>query len=247
MRLQFCSDLHFTSHPEGVGYEFETVIEPFAPALVICGDIGEPFSKRVSDFFLWAQSRWQTLFWIPGFQEIGDNWSSLESYAQRIDALKAHVNHIPNLYVCVRERFFTDDGILFLATPFWTRIPEPEVYRTMPSLNAQHQADLEWVRREIFVAEQPVVVATYMPPSYQMTDPGWKLPVNKVFWASETEILLRPPVVGWITGYIHQALVLERSWTDPTGDDHHLSLVSNARGYQGEETGYRLDAILRVG
>lgn len=247
MRLQFCSDLHLTSHPEGIGYEFETLLEPIARALVLCGDLGDIESQRLRDFFVWVQSRWETIFWIPGFQEIGDSWNSYDAYQRRIAYLKTKVEAYPNIYVCVRERFFTDDGILVLLTPFWTRITEAEVARSMPTLNEQHQADFEWLRREIFVAQVPVVVATYMPPTLQMFDPYYSFPQQQVFWAADMEVLLRPPVVGWITGHIHKSLILEKRWVQPTGEEKHLTLVSNARGYQGEETGFRVDAVLRVG
>lgn len=247
MRLQFCSDLHLNSHPVGVGYEFETILEPNAKALVICGDLGDPETMLVRDFFAWAHNRWESIFWIPGFQEIGEAWSSIAAYQERIAFLKKLVEPYPTIYVCVRERFFTEDGMLLLATPFWTRIPDKEVHQSMPTLNEQHLADFEWLRREIFVSQLPVVVATYMPPSYQMMDPFHKMPLHKVFWAADTEILLRPPVVGWITGYIHKALIMDRAWQEPTGEDKHIAVVSNARGYQGEETGYRADAVLRVG
>ena len=105
MRLQFCSDLHLNSYPTTIGYEFETILEPTAKALVICGDLGDPESELVNNFLYWASKRWDSIFWIPGFQEIGSHWGSMEEFQERIQYLRALVKIYPNIYLCNRERF----------------------------------------------------------------------------------------------------------------------------------------------
>ena len=247
MRIQFISDLHLNSHPVGVGYEFETFLEPVAKALVICGDIGDPESQLVGEFWKWAASRWESIFSVPGFQEISEEgWRNLSSFESRIHFLKSTVSRYPNIFVGVRERFITEDGFLFLLCPFWTRIPEEEVRHRIPCINDVHQTDFEWLRREIHVSERPIVVATYCPPTYQMLDPYWSFSPEKVFFAAETELLLRAPVAAWITGHIHKSLRLDKTWFEPTGEEKHILVVSNPRGYQGEHTGFRNDAVLRI-
>ena len=246
MRLQFCSDLHLNSYPTTLGYEFETILEPTAKALVICGDLGDPESELVNNFLYWASKRWDSIFWIPGFTEIGNHWSSMEDFQERIGYLRSLVKIYPNVYLCNRERFFTDDGMLLLCCPFWTRVPEDEHKMSIGMINELHQTDWEWLRNEIYVNTVPIVIATYMSPTYQLMDPYWKFPQEQVFFAAETEALIRTPVVSWITGHIHQSLRLERRWSEPTGEERSINLVSNARGYQNENPEYRVDAVLRI-
>lgn len=246
MRLQFCSDLHLNSYPTTIGYEFETILEPVAKALVLCGDIGDPESELLENFFYWASKRWDSIFWIPGFQEIGDHWYSMEEFQERIAFLRKKVKVYPNIFVCNRERFFTEDGIVLLCCPFWTRIPSNEDKLSIPLINELHQTDWEWLRNEIYVNTKPIVVASYMAPTYQLMEPNINLPQEQVFFASETEALLRSPVVSWISGHVHRSLRLERRWMEPTGEELHISIVSNGRGYQAENPEFRLDAVLRV-
>jgi hypothetical protein len=85
-----------------------------------------------------------------------------------------------------------------------------------------------------------------MSPTYQLMDPYWKYSQEQVFFAAETEALIRAPVVSWITGHIHKSLRLERHWSEPTGEERSINLISNARGYQDENPEYRVDAVLRV-
>jgi hypothetical protein len=246
MRLQFCSDLHLNSYPTTIGYEFETILEPVAKALVICGDLGDPESDLVSNFLYWASKRWDSIFWIPGFQEIGDHWQSMETFQARIQYLRTLVKLYPNIHLCNRERFFTDDGMILLCCPFWTRVPEEQHKMSIAMINELHQTDWEWLRNEIYVNEKPIVIASYMSPTYQLMDPFWKYPQEEVFFAAETEALLRRPVVSWITGHLHQSLRLERTWSEPTGEEHRINIVSNGRGYQEENPDYRIDAVLRL-
>ena len=105
----------------------------------------------------------------------------------------------------------------------------------------EHEKDVAWLKSQLQVASQPIIVATYIAPTYQLIDDGWKQPAEEVFYAADTEILIKPPVVAWISGYIHKALQLKREWFGS-----YILLVTNARGYPGEETGYRNDAVLRL-
>jgi len=64
-RLQYASDLHLKpgSAP------FNVLIEPVAPDLALCGDIGDPFSPIYADFIKWTATRWTRVFIIAGNHE----------------------------------------------------------------------------------------------------------------------------------------------------------------------------------
>jgi hypothetical protein len=64
-RLQYASDLH-------LGLEtppFNKLLEPVAPDLALCGDIGDPFSNVYYDFIRWVSSRWTRVFLLAGNHE----------------------------------------------------------------------------------------------------------------------------------------------------------------------------------
>jgi len=244
MRIQFCSDLHLNAYPysrKDEYEEFDAILKPAAKALVLCGDLGTVGSQLLGSFFRWAHNKWEIIFWIPGFHECMDSLGSEIAFPRRLDEMRKSVAEYPNIHVAYRERFFTDDGFLFLACSFWTRIVDPIVDRQQPMINIEHEKDLTWLRSQIQVASQPIIVATYIAPTYQLIDDGWKQTAEEVFFAADTEILIKPPVVAWISGYIHKALQLKREWFGS-----YILLVTNARGYPGEVTGYRNDAVLRL-
>jgi hypothetical protein len=244
MRIQFCSDLHLNAYPyskKDEYEEFEGIVKPVAKALVLCGDIGTVGSVLLNSFFRWAHDKWETIFWIPGFHESMDCLGSEAAFQKRIREMRESVAVYTNVHVAYRERFFTDDGFIFLACSFWTRVIDPILDRQQPVINVEHEKDVAWLRSQIQVASQPIIVATYIAPTYQLIDDGWQQPAEEVFYAADTEILIKPPVVAWISGYIHKALQLKKEWLDS-----YILLVTNARGYPGEVTGYRNDAVLRL-
>lgn len=245
MRMQFCSDLHLNSRPfmKKDEYEdFETILQPVAKALLLCGDIGTVNSAIVNSFFRWSHDKWETIFWIPGFHECMNCLHDTDVFAERIQLMRDSVSKYPNVYVMYRERFFTDDGFLFLGCALWTRIVDPIVHSQMPVLQIEHEKDAAWLKEQIQTSNKPTLVATYMAATYQLLDDGWKKPAEEVFYAADTEILIKPPVVAWISGHIHKALQLKKEWFGS-----NILLVTNALGYPGEETGYRKDAVLRIG
>lgn len=63
--LQYASDIHL----ETAFVHFNTIIEPIATDLALCGDIGDPFSNVYFDFLKWASQRWTRVFLLAGNHE----------------------------------------------------------------------------------------------------------------------------------------------------------------------------------
>jgi hypothetical protein len=64
-RLQYASDLHL----ETTYIEFDSILKPVGQDLALCGDIGDPFSVRYSEFLKWVSVRWQRVFVLAGNHE----------------------------------------------------------------------------------------------------------------------------------------------------------------------------------
>jgi Icc-related predicted phosphoesterase len=249
MRVQFVSDLHLNVWGS---IPFEKILEPKAKVLVLAGDIGHPDSIQLRSFLKWCSLRWDTIFWIPGHHEMTDVWH-LKSrvYDENLAHMRVVCAEYPNIQLLHRDAFVTEDGFVFLGCPLWARLTSmSEELSSDPvaqSITKHYEEDLKWLRSQIRSAELPVVVATHYPPTYTLFD---RTLVNKptgVPFALETEALMRPPVVAWICGYLHDSVEIHKEYMDAEGRPGEVLIVSNALGYPDEPThAFRKDAVLRL-
>lgn len=251
MRLQFASDLHLNSW----AFEkipFEKILQPVADSLILCGDIGAPDSTMLAVFFKWCSKRWKQIFWIPGHHELTTVWHlKTETYEQCIRRMQNLVAVWDNIQVLDREAMITEDGILFLACPLWSRLTamshEMSKDPICQAITRRYEGDLEWLRSQIKTSEIPVVIATHYPPTATLMDARMVNDPLTVPFALETEVLLRPPVVAWVCGYLHKAVQIHKPWMDAEGRAGTVLMVTNPRGYPEDSgTGFRLDAVLRL-
>lgn len=251
MRIQFASDLHLNSWALQK-IPFEKILVPVADHLLLCGDIGLPDSDMLAVFFKWCTKRWKQIFWIPGHHELTSVWHlKTETYEQCLRRMRNRVAEWPNIQVLEREAFITEDGMLFLACPLWSRLTAMSESMSKDAIcqdiTRKYEEDLTWLKQQIRSSEIPVVIATHYPPTATMMDPGNVNNSLAVPFALETEVLLRPPVVAWICGYLHKAVQIQKPWMDAEGRGGEVLLVTNPRGYPEEGwTGFRPDAVLRL-
>ena len=250
MRLQFASDLHLNSWATKPT-AFEKILVPVATNLVLCGDIGHPDSIMLTLFFKWAAKRWETIFWIPGHHEMTEAWHlQRKTYNECLYHMRAVISEYPNIHVLHREAFMTDDGFLLLGCPLWNRVTalshENSADPIMKDITKHYEEDLHWLKQQIKKSEIPVIVVSYYPPTQTLMDPNVVNKPLSVAMAIETELLLKPPGVAWVCGYLHKAIQIEKVWLDIGGDSSKVLITINPRGYPDEQTGYRDDAVLRL-
>lgn len=249
MRIQFASDFHLNAWAD---LPFEKLLEPKAKVLVLAGDIGHPDSVRLRSFFKWCSLRWETIFWVPGHHEMTDVWHlKNRSYDDNLAHLRLVVAEYPNIVLLHRDAFVTNDGFVFLGCPLWARLSSmSEELAEDPvakSITYKYEEDLKWLRDQIRKAELPVVVASHYPPTYTLFHRNFVGKPTGVPFALETESLLRPPVVAWISGYLHDSVEVHKPYMDAEGKPGEVLIVSNALGYPDDPVhSFRRDAVLRL-
>lgn len=248
MRVQFASDLHLNTWAK---IPFETLLEPKAKVLVLAGDIGHPDSLQVRAFLKWCSLRWTTIFWIPGHHELTDVWHlKNRTYDECLAHMRVCIAEFPNIHILHRDAYGTEDGFVFLGCPLWARLTamseELSQDPITQDITRHYEEDLRWLRDQVRRSELPVVIATHYPPTYTMLTKHLNSPTSVPF-ALETESLLRPPVVAWISGYLHESVELHRPYMDAEGGTGEVLLVCNALGYPDDHSQfYRKDAVLRL-
>jgi predicted phosphohydrolase len=164
--------------------------------------------------------------------------------------MRAIVSEYPNIHILHREAFMTDDGFLLLGCPLWNRVTalshENSADPIMKDITKHYVEDLTWLKQQIKKSEIPVIVVSYYPPTQTLMDANVINKPLSVALAIETELLLKPPVVAWVCGYLHKAIQIEKVWNDSGGNSNKVLIAINPRGYPGENTGYREDAVLRL-
>jgi len=258
MRIQFCSDLHLEyNQPK----EFPELLEPVAPVLALLGDIGDPESEKLSIFLDWCCRHWSQVLYVPGNHEF---WrvrpgtrKTIESVLENFRALeKKYIN----LKFCWRQKLYSEDGVVILATPLWSRpaegvIPhesehawvDPDRSFDAETLSRLHEADLKWLQRELKLASNgTVVVLTHYAPSLLLIDPHKVRHPDETLYASDLDILIRPPVVAWACGHVHQSIQWLKDWENATGESGQVLITTNPYGYHHENPYYRSEAVLRI-
>jgi len=258
MRIQYCSDLHLEMNPV---VEYNTLLTPVAPVLALLGDIGDPESPELQKFLEWCTRMWKQVLYVPGNHEF---WrlkpGSKKTIPSALAILRSYEKLYPNLMILWRGKVYSEDGIIVLGTPLWSRPAEgviPHEHerawvdndRTFDAqtLSTLHQEDLNWIKKEINAARGTMVVMlTHYAPSLLLINRNWIERPESTLYASDLDILIRPPIVAWACGHIHQSIEWLKGWESATGETGVVLLITNPRGYPRDESGFRTDAVLRI-
>lgn len=258
MRVQICSDIHIGISER---IEFPKMIEPVAPILALLGDIGDPETKEFNTFLTYCCHNWKQVLLVPGNHEF---WRINPGSKKTIDSaytmLKSFEKQFQNLMVCWRTKFVSEDGVIVLATPLWSRPAEglihneyevawvdPDRSFDAETLSKLHEADLQWLKRELQInKKKTVVVLTHYPPSLLLIDRRVIKEADETLYASDLDILIRPPVVAWACGHTHKSIQWTKTWENANGDTGDVLIITNPYGYNHENIYYRNDYVLRI-
>lgn len=95
----------------------------------------------------------------------------------------------------------------------------------------------KWLEAQISDADRPLLVVTHHAPTLRTVNPRYLLQLSNAAFHNDFDDLVRPPVRAWIHGHTHY------SCQEEVGG---IPLISNQRGYPGEETGFNWDFVVDV-
>jgi len=243
MRIQIVSDLHLETREKTT---FETFLETrLTDTLALLGDIAPLDHPNLPKFLEWCSERWTTILYVPGKLECLSRKGPVEDAVSQLRTLCAPYQ---NIHVLFREAFYSEDGVLILGCPFWSFSP------TSPfALRSLHRMDLEWIKAMTKKYTNKCLVLSHYGPvewvqaEYGPTDPG----TTPIF--TETELILREPIVVWAFGHCHSYIEYTKTWNTATGEPKAILLVCNGLGPpRGPYSmpafeDFRKDAVLRIG
>lgn len=254
MRLQIASDLHLELRPKLTPKE---ILEPAAPLLALLGDVAPLDHPNLPPFLEWCSEHWETVIWIPGYLEL----LSGQSIIAALETMRGIAARFENLVVLDHEGMVSSDGIYIFGLTFWkfpkdgTAIWNPDFHRYVeaePSLidpalmRKLHRDDLAWLKKITTAQTEPVVILSHMSPMTWLQEQTFVGDPDKSLVIPEIELLLRPPVVAWLSGYNHRSIEFQKDWSDATGVRGSVYMASNPLGRPLENLAYKRDAVVRI-
>jgi hypothetical protein len=167
----------------------------------------------------------------------------------------------PNVVVLDHEGMISSDGIYVFGLPFWkfpkdgTAIWNPDFHRYVeaePSpidlalMRKLHREDLAWLKKITSAQTEPMVILSHMSPMTWLQEQTFVADPDKSLVIPEIELLLRPPVVAWLSGYNHRSVEFQKDWSDATGAKGLVYMASNPLGRPLENSTYKRDAVVRI-
>ena len=159
MKIQYASDLHLEFFPR---IEFETLLKPVAPILVLAGDIGPAGAQNTRDFLCWCAERWRHVIWVFGNHEYyimyaQKRWKFLTpekllTMQEREEKALVWLAALPNVHF-LQGTSIELEGIRFFGATLWTRVSE--------ELHAEHgssMADFKAIVAERDLSGAPVAL-----------------------------------------------------------------------------------------
>ena len=243
MRIQIVSDLHLESRERRT---FETMLEPgLTDTLALLGDIAALNHPNLPKFLEWCSERWKTILYVPGKLECLSASGSVEDAVAK---LRIICGPYQNIHVLFREAFYSEDGVLILGCPFWSFSPTSPL-----ALRALHRQDLEWIKAMTKkYTNKCLVLSHYGPVEWVQHEHGPAEP-NAAPIFTETELVLREPIVVWAFGHCHSYIEYTKVWNTACGVSGTVLLVCNGMGPprgildRPPSEDFRKDAILRIG
>lgn len=227
------SDLH-------IEFSQYTLTQPTShcDALILAGDIGNPWSLEYKEFLHHASSQYQYVFLIKGNHECYKH--SLEDVTQQMKKVCNGTNNIIFLDNATFDIENTD--IRIVGSTLWSEIEDDQRsdvqcyiadYRhiqgwSIEQNNFHHEISLSFLKKEMLQANidgKRLVVVTHHAPTLTKTGRPEHdgSPISSAFASDLEKTLIQPPVVAWAFGHTHHSTTL---------DVNGVKLVSNQRGYQ---------------
>ena len=180
-RIQYLSNL-FLGTSKSPFQNPAKQIQPNAPVLALLGNIGRPGCPETREFLIWAETKFQRIFWIPGPLEYS---SSYQTWRQSADASYRFLQDFGMRKTTFCQKYqepLVNANII--ATPTWhlgfsagfeTRIYDWNSCGDKTKIDLKQtfklQVDeLNWILKHSIQKSNPTVLLTYSPISYNLLE-----------------------------------------------------------------------------
>ncbi len=251
MEVQYVSDIHLEFHDKQNkgALSPEMFIKPSAPYLALVGDIGIPELASYKVFLQWCSQNWKKVFLVAGNHEYYNVRCPVKTdMATKKEQIRQICEGLPNVHFLDCDSVSLPEyNVRVLGCTLWSDIPDEIKQKALLSMNDArqilyekempltphlfselHRKEKEWLHQEIQLCQEKnerCLVLTHYLPSFELIHEKYQGHFLNACFASNSEDLLRPPVVGWICGHTH---------TGMKKTIHGVPFVLNPFGYPHE-------------
>jgi len=207
--IQVASDLHLEYNK---CENYNDIITPTAPILVLAGDIGNLYEyKKLLDFLTWCCDEFVAVLYVPGNHEFYRSYNLPIQEKYELDfTLKKIENQLPNLYILSRKCIRIND-MYFAGCTLWSHFTHKYLPKFIVRIkgfnkyiyNKEHFKDLKWIET-VLKLNKKVVIITHYPPIHinklQKNDKYKSLYGNNL----EKLIQKNEHIQVWICGHVHK-------------------------------------------
>jgi predicted phosphodiesterase len=183
-------------------------------ALVLAGDIGDPFSITYSQFIQQAASMYKYIFLIKGNHECYNSTvkDTIAKITQICDAY-------PNVFFLDRETFYDiGDTIRVCGVTLWSHIQQNDIHKRVLDFtrikdwniekhNHEHCLDVCFLQHQIQNAastnKRLVVITHHAPYTIGTSHPDHEKSTITSAYSTDLSYLIKAPIIAWIYGHTH--------------------------------------------
>lgn len=199
--------------------------------LALLGDIGNPFTKSIKNFFQKISPIYDKIFYIPGNHE----YYNLNKPHRSIDdfniQLKNMCQEFPNIILMNNEIFELDD-VAFIGSTLWSNISESKSNHISKSINDYHLIkkldnnklvkittddsnkwnieSIDYIQYQLKNSTKSLIILTHHAPLFSdkilgnyTADPCYINSLNNEAFHNDLSKILNRPIIAWLYGHTH--------------------------------------------
>lgn len=234
MRIQYCSDLHIEFYDKkNKGRICMTqFLNPSAPYLALCGDIGNPSRPAYREFLRQCSEAFERVFIIPGNHEyynFDQKGGALYSMHEKNAQMEGICNSFSNV-VWLHEKAvrLEKEGVWICGATLWNDVTKEKEKEAEDMMNdystirlekgrawkaidtrIEHRKQrglLQYYIDKAAALKEPIIVLTHHLPSFSFIHPLYKESKTNYCYASACDDMIHPPVIAWLCGHTHKPL-----------------------------------------
>ena len=261
-QLQIESDIHLEFYKRTI-----PTITKHAENLALLGDIGKPFESNYKEFIEAQSKQFENVFVLLGNHEY---YSITRTVPEILEKAKEVCGSFKNVHLLERDSYQLTEKTRLLGCTLWSQITEyssgrlndfNKIHLKLPRMETSlsdpletydkrekisvknyrdwHCRDLFWIEKEISECRKAgmnAVVLTHHAPLKEMSGKYVGSDISSAF-TSPLDHLFKPPVIAFANGHVHSNCDILKN---------NIRCISNARGYPGEDTGYKENVVVDI-
>jgi hypothetical protein len=139
VNIQFLSNLYIRHQSLST---LQNLVKPSAPCLALLGNIGQAGCPRTEEFIRWANSQFDTVFWVPGALEYSSPKNESVTWRDRADQIYQDLeswNATRTIFCQKMDYTIPDTNLRVFASPFWGNFFNPHARHRILDWNGNSQ------------------------------------------------------------------------------------------------------------